>query len=273
MMKRIYSILLFAAAVMTISSCGSYKRLALLQDLSVDETYLVQERPEAKISVGDKLSITVTCSNPTLAAPFNVASGFNTPTLGIDSEEGTINWNSQENKGYLVDKNGDIDFPVLGKINVAGTTLVELKTEIERLLKSKPYIQDPLVFVEFMNFQVTMLGQIRNGNYIFKSGSVNILEAIAEAGGIGGDAAQIDDLWVIRTTGGQRKLYTVNLKSKSLYDSPVFYLQQNDLIYAKPKDNIMDATTNNRLTAWTTAISSFSTLTTLWLIYLTYFKQ
>ncbi|MCQ2065787.1 MAG: polysaccharide biosynthesis/export family protein [Bacteroidaceae bacterium] len=272
-MKHFQSILLAVTAVMAVASCQSYKKLAYLQDLSTDETYIVQDRPESKISVGDKLSITVTCSNPTLAAPFNVANGFAKPTPDVDLSEGTINWNAEENKGYLVDKNGDIDFPVLGKINVAGTTLVELKNEIERLLKEKPYIQDPLVFVEFLNFQVTFLGQGPNGNYTFKSGNVNLLEALAQAGAISGNTAQIDELWVIRTTGGQRKLYTVNLKSKSLYDSPVFYLQQNDLIYAKPKNNITNTETTNRMTAWTTVLSSVSTLTTMWLIYLTYFKR
>lgn len=267
-MKRLVFVLLFVAAMLSITSCGSYKRLAFLQDLKTDETYIVQERPEAKISVGDKLSIVVTCSNPTLAAPFNVVSGhsyYDRGSTSMDNEN--IGVRSEGDRGYLVDKNGDIDFPVLGKINVAGATLLELKNEIERLLKEKPYIQDPLVFVEFLNFQVTMLGQISNGNYIFKSGSVNILEALAEAGSLGSGAV-IDELWVIRTTGGQRKLYTVNLKSKSLYDSPVFYLQQNDLIYAKPKNNLTDTEAANRFTAWSTFMTAISTLTTVWLIYL-----
>lgn len=267
-MKRIHIILLCTVAVMAINSCGSYKRLALLQDMSTDEEYLVQERPDAKISVGDRLSITVTCSNPRLATPFNVGGShdfYNRSEESIEDETVTVR---SDGMGYLVDKVGDIDFPVLGKINVAGVTLVELKTEIERRLVEGSYILDPLVFVEFQNFSVTMLGELKNGNYTFSSGSVNILEALAQAGGIG-TGAQIDDLWVVRTTGGQRKLYTVNLKSKSLYDSPVFYLQQNDLIYAKPKDNILDDATQNRLTAWNTLLSAVTAISSVWLIFWT----
>lgn len=261
--------LLFAAAVCSIfmTSCGAYERLAILQDMSADSTYIVKERQESKISVGDRLSITVTCSNPALAAPFNVFTGsqaYNSNTGDVDYTAGT-----EQQQGYLVDKYGDIDFPVLGKINVAGTTLVEVKAELERRLTEKPYISDPLVFVEFTEFRVTMLGQIRNGNYVFKSGSVNLLEAIAEVGGLNADA-QIDDVWVIRTSGGARKLYTVNLKSTDLYDSPAFYLQQNDVVYMKPKDNMRDTSRTNRQTAFTnitTIVSLLVSLTTMIIVY------
>ncbi|MBO4498965.1 MAG: polysaccharide biosynthesis/export family protein [Bacteroidaceae bacterium] len=249
------------AAVMAAAmvSCSSYKNLAYLQDLQERVSYLVQERPEAKISVGDKLSITVTCSNPTLAAPFNVASGHSY----YDATSGNVNYSAQseESKGYLVDKNGEIDFPVLGKINVAGTTLVDLKNEIERRLKVKPYIQDPLVFVEFMNFKVTMLGEIGNGNYTFPSGEVTILEAIAEAGI--NNTGVIDDIWVIRTTGGERRLYSINLKTKDLYDSPVYYLQQNDLVYVKPKNGLRDSKTDNMFQNVSLVSSFVTTVTTL----------
>lgn len=262
-MKRLISHVMVLVGVFLLTSCGAYRRTAYLQDLKTDETYIVQPRPEARISVGDKLSITVTCSNPALAAPFNIASGHVTYDTGVDDI--AYAFQEEEQKGYLVDKNGDIDFPVLGKINVAGTTLQELKKEIEYQLKSKPYILDPLVFVEFMNFQVTMLGQIANGNYIFKSGSVTILEALAEAGSVSGNGV-IDELWVIRTTGGARKLYTVNLKSKSLYDSPVYYLQQNDLIYAKPKDTMVDTNISNVMSWAGLFMSAVSMVTTLFML-------
>ena len=256
-----------AAMAVAMASCSSYKNLGYLQDLQERVSYLVQERPEARISVGDKLSITVTCSNPTLAAPFNVASGHSY----YDAASGQVSYSaeSEESKGYLVDKNGEIDFPVLGRINVAGTTLVDLKNEIERRLKAKPYIQDPLVFVEFMNFKVTMLGEIGNGNYTFPSGEVTILEAIAEAGI--SNTGVIDDIWVIRTTGGERRLYSINLKTKDLYDSPVYYLQQNDLIYVKPKNGVRDSKSDNiyqSISFVSTFISTVTTLATSILLYL-----
>ncbi len=248
------------SCMMLMTSCGAYKRTAFLQDMNPDSTYIVNERTESRISVGDRLSITVTCSNPTLAAPFNVFTGsqaYNPTTGDVDYTAGT-----EDQQGYLVDKYGDIDFPVLGKINVAGTTLVEVKAEIERRLVEKPYISDPLVFVEFTTFQITMLGQVKNGNYVFNSGSVNILEAMAQVGGPTSDAV-IDEVWVIRTSGGTRKLYTVNLKSTDLYDSPAFYLHQNDVVYLKPKDNMRDLENNNRQTIFSNAATVLSLMFSL----------
>lgn len=261
MRKSLFLIPVIAACLMTVTGCGSYRRMAYLQDLRTDESYIVQERPETKISVGDKLKITVTCSTPALAAPFNPTSGHADYDSG--SDQVTYVSNPENELGYLVDKNGEIDFPVLGKINVAGTTLVELKEEIERQLKEKPYITDPLVYVEFVNFQITMLGQINNGVYTFQSGNVTLLEAIAEAGGVGG---VIKELWVVREVGGERKLYTVDLRSRSLYDSPVYYLQQNDLIYAKPKNNMVDADMSNVMSLFSFGLQAISTVTTLWLL-------
>ena len=262
-MRRFSVLLAVIAGVMAITSCGSYRRMAYLQDLRTDETYVVQERPETKISVGDKLSITVTCSTPALAAPFNPSSGRADYDSGSDQIVYTSS--SEAARGYLVDKNGDIDFPVLGKINVAGTTLVQLKEEIERRLKEKPYITDPLVYVEFVNFQVIMLGQISNGIYNFQDGNATLLEAMAKAGGPSQQGVN-KEIWVIRTVGGQRKLYTVNLRSKDLYDSPVYYLQQNDLIYVKPKNNFVDADLSNIRSSITFGLSILSTLSTIWLL-------
>ena len=262
-MNRILRVSLIMAFMAVLASCGSYKRTAYLQDMKVDETYIVQDRPETVISVGDKLSIVVTCKNPALAAPFNAGNSYYTNTESTGGV--SVQTPQEEEKGYLVDKNGDIDFPVLGKINVAGTTLNDLKLEIERLLKEKPYIQDPLVFVEFLNFQITMLGHIKAGNYIFKSGNVTLLEALAEAQDIE-QTGVIKDVWVIRTVRGQRKLYTVNMKSKSLYDSPVYYLQQNDLIYVKPKNNLIDQDISSILSMVGIGISFLTLISTIMLL-------
>lgn len=256
-----------ALCTMLLSSCGAYKRLGLLQDMSVDSLYVVQDRMESRISVGDRLSITVTCGNPALAAPFNVFTG----SQAYDSSTGEVDYTAgtELQQGYLVDKYGDIDFPVLGKINVAGTTLVEVKAEIEKRLKEKPYISDPLVFVEFTDFRITVLGQAKNGIYSFGSGSVNILEAIAKVDGPKTDAV-LDDVWVIRTEGGARRLYSVNLKSTSLYDSPAFYLHQNDILYLKPKDSAQDSDRTSRQTIWNnmvTVISMLSSLVTVIIVY------
>lgn len=265
-MKFVVHRLFLLMLILLAGSCGSYKRMAYLQDLEIGRSYAVSEQPETKIGVGDRLSIVVTCKNPALAAPFNAANGLYTSQSSADETVGSAPVAEQEDKGYLVDKNGDIDFPVLGKINVAGTTLEEVKAQIEYLLKEKPYIQDPLVFVEFQNFRITVLGETGQGNYEFNSGSVTILELMAQIGGVS-PTGVMKEVWVIRTTRGERKLYTINLKSKSLYDSPVYYLQQNDLVYVKPKKNLLDADMNNMLSLFTFALTLVSTVSTFLLLY------
>lgn len=229
------------ACILLADSC-SYKRLTYLQDMDPLETYEVVERPDAKIGIDDKLSIVVTCKNPALAAPFTIVSG----RASVDPVTGEISaGNTDEAKGYTVDKRGMIKFPVLGDVYVEGMTLKELEAAISQQIIEKNYIKDPVVLADFMNFQITMLGEVGGkGNYVIPNGSINILEAIALAGDLT-TAAVRNDVWVIRTEEGKRKVYTVNLLSKSLYESPAFYLQQNDIVYVKPRRSKLD--TNSQL--------------------------
>lgn len=246
-----------------LGSC-SPKRLTYLQDMDPLATYEVAERPDAHITVGDKLSITVTCSNPALAAPFTIVSG----QAAVDPVTGEITMGkTEDSKGYTVDKKGNMVFPVLGEIHVEGMTLKELEDYITQEIIAKNYIKDPVVLVEFTNFQITMLGEIGVGNYTISTGSINILEAIA----LGGDlteAAKRDKVWVIRTENGTRRVIVVNLLSKSLYDSEAFYLQQGDVIYVKPRKTKLDSTSQLIFTTVTTGISLVSSLATVILLIL-----
>lgn len=233
-MKKMF---LCVAFVAVLSSC-SYKRLTYLQDMDTLTTYDVTEGPEAVIRKNDKVKILVSCTNPTLSAPFNlggveaavdaVTGQISAPKTGLTAPE------------YLVDKNGDILFPILGSIHVEGLTMEKLREEVTRQIVERNLIKDPIVTVEFSNFQITVLGEVASrGNYLV-NGNTTILEAIAQCGDLT-TSAMINDVWVIRTDGKRRIVYSLDLRSKSCYDSPGFYLQQNDVVYVKPRKSKLDA--------------------------------
>lgn len=214
------------------SSCTNYKKIIYLQDMEVGEVYDALPRPEIRVTENDRIRIVVTCSEPALATPFNLSTG----TFFVDPMTGEISSSpvSLNDSGYLVDKNGCINFPVFGYLYVDGMTLREIEDYITQKIVESKYIKEPIVLADFLNFQYTVLGDLGVGNYTVDGNSINILQAVAESGDLS-TAAKRDDLWVIRTENGQRQVYSINMLSKDLYDSPAFYLQQNDVIYAKPR--------------------------------------
>lgn len=228
-MKKL-ELLLLTALVMMAASCSTTKKITMLQDMNTKTVYSAQEVPQAKIRKGDKLTIYVTCKNAALASPFNLVVG----TQNVNEADGSISNVAENTKGYVVDQNGDINFPVLGSLHIEGLTIEELKNDIQNRIIAKNYIKDPIVLAEFINFQITTIGSIGNAVHTITNGSVNIFEAVAMSGGLGNNAL-FDDVWVIRTEGSKRNIYSLNLQSKTCFDSPAYYLQQGDIIYVKPR--------------------------------------
>ena len=133
---------------------------------------------------------------------------------------------------------------------------------INRIEKAKNYLKEPIVMADFMNFQITMLGEVNNkGNFSVENNEINLIQAIAMAGDLTTNAKR-DEILVIRTENGERKVYPVNMLSRDLYESPAFQLQQNDVVYAKPNKAKSDGqferrtTTISLLLTFITAISS-----------------
>lgn len=265
-MNRRLKLASVALLALMVTSCGTYKRLAYVQDMEPGITYSMPMSPDAKIAKGDKLSIMVTCSTPALAAPFNIISGVEAvdPTQSAGAEmvtagQGDALTTIANTPGYDVDNDGYINFPVLGRIQVEGNTLKQVKDYIEGELISRKYINDPVVVVTFLNFQITMLGDVGVGNYNIPNGKVNMFEALAMAGDLE-QTAQRDNIWVIRTVDGKRKLYTINLKTKDCFYSPAFFLQQNDMVYVPPKDNKYDQRTMDKTTFVNTLFGAVGTI-------------
>ena len=177
------------------------------------------------IHTDDLLSIIVSCDDLESALPFN------TPMIGLGRAVNTTT-TQQIPRGYLVDKNGEIDFPVLGKIKVEGIS----RNDLAELLKEKlsVYLKNPIVTIQFQNFKVTILGEVKNpGSYKVASERVSILDALGMAGDLGINGKRKNVL-VMREQGDEKIFTRVDLTSSEFIDSPFFYLQQNDVVYVEP---------------------------------------
>ena len=206
-------------------SCSSPAKIGYLRDLEYYVPMQAQPAPELRLKVDDRISIQVFSEEPELAAPFNAA-------FGGSSKESAAG--SLLSSTYGVDPLGNIDFPVLGTIHVEGKTINQVKKEMAAEIIRRGYIKEPVIKIELENFTVTVVGETATSVMPVDGGSINILQVIAASGGTE-EKAKIPDIMVVRTENGQRTAYTINLQTKDMFDSPVFWLQQNDLVYVKPR--------------------------------------
>ena len=203
-MNNKIKLLLLAAGVL-LAACSTPKKLGFLRDLEYNAPFAAIPAPELKLKVDDRISVQVFCDEPTLAVPFNA--------MGLTNDETAELLTAT----YGVDVRGDIEFPVLGTMHVEGMTLKQVQEEIAGQIIKKGYIKEPVVKVELVNF------------------TVNIIQVLAQIESKDTENAKLPDVMVIRTENGEREAYSVNLQSKELYNSPVFYLQQNDVVYVQPR--------------------------------------
>ena len=229
---RILKPLLVILIVMLLASCASPKKFVYLNDMVPGESYPINTALGTIVHENDKLAITVTCKNPELAVPFNNLTGaYMVSTEGAIKTAGV----DMTEKGYRVDEDGCILFPILGKITVAGKSLKEISEHIETLIKAEDYISDPEVTIEFLNFKYTVLGAVgKIGSYSADGDKVTIIEAIAKAGDVT-KAARLDKVAVIRMVDGKQQIFYNDLRTADIFMSSTYYLQQNDIVYVEPK--------------------------------------
>ena len=212
--------------LLLLSSCVSHSDLLSLQnqpDIEYPETASIIQDFEIKIQVDDILSVQVFNINPEAVLIFNPTRG-----VGAGSAEGT----GALGNGYLVDREGYIDFPVLGKIYLKGQTREEAKKTIRYLLEK--YVKNPTVEIRMLNFHVSVLGEVSSpGIYTFPDERFTILEALTMAGGFTNFSNQTNIL-LIREEDNLRKYSRIDLSSADVFQSDFFYLQQNDVIYIEP---------------------------------------
>lgn len=219
--------------LLLLTSCASRKDFVYLQDMKMGESYPFDAKYEAVVHRDDRLKIVVSCKNPELAIPFNIHGGG--VRVAADGSVSAAGGTSASADGYRVDVDGNIDFPILGKLHVEGLKVSEVTELVKNRLVQGNYMKDPLVSVEFLNFKYTVLGAVgRNGTFSVDGDRITLLEAIANAGDLSAKA-RIDRVAVIREVGGERKLFLHDLRSTDLFTSPCYYLQQNDIVYVEPK--------------------------------------
>ncbi len=224
--SALFACLASFAWVLLGSSCVSPTEVLYLQDVTGDSTETLSRNYQTKIQKDDQLYITVSSKQPELTRPFMMTEMGNVSTA---------NNNSDKPIGYLVDAEGDIVLPVIGKMAAAGKTCTQLGNDIAASLKRNDFIRDASVNVQIMNFKFSVLGEVKTpGIYQIEGQRVTILEAISRAGDLSIDGNR--DITLIREANGQREIAQVDLRSKDLFQSPYYYVQQNDVIYVTPSD-------------------------------------
>ena len=218
-------------ALMAMVSCSTVKDIAYFQNKVVNEPEAIDKHAGIVIQAKDMLSIVVSSRNPELVAMFNL------PVVSYQAGSEVVNTGyNQRLMGYVVDNDGFIDFPVLGPIKVAGLTRWELSELIKNKLLNDGLLTDAVVTVEFMNFKVSVIGEVNApGTYSLQNDKVTILQAISLARDLT-IFGQRENVCVIREREGERIIYEINLCDVSMFNSPAYYLQQNDVVYVQPSE-------------------------------------
>ena len=231
-MKKILQTLSVLAVLCGLASCNpeTYKKINYLQDVKQDTTMTMKVNKGIIIQPQDQLSIIVTSRDPKMAVPFNLSvSSFYT-----GSELASGGGASQRITGYIVDNSGDIQFPSLGKIHVSGMNRWELQETIKDQLSDSGLLKDVVVTVEFLNFKVSVLGEVNApGTYSVTGDKITILQALALARDLT-IYGQREDVQVIREQNGRRQIFKLDLTRSDIFTSEAYYLQQNDVVYVTP---------------------------------------
>ena len=215
-----------------VSSCASTKDIAYFQNKMINQPEKIDRHAGIIIQPKDFISVVVSSRNPEVVAMFNQPA----VTYQAGSELPTMGGYSQRLIGYVVDNDGYIDLPVLGKIKAAGYTRWELAEIVKNKLINEGYLTDAIVSVEFLNFKVSVLGEVGNpGTFVIEGDKVTILQAISLARDLT-IFGRRDNVSVIREQNGQRTIYEIDLTDVDLFKSPAYYLQQNDIVYVQPND-------------------------------------
>lgn len=226
-MSRFFKPVLLATLALLLSGCASYKDIVYFQDIDERTLKPLLNEYEATIKKDDCLAIVVSGSDKTVTAPYNLTLTELTTSAGSSAygpENATLS--------YLVDSDGNIEFPILGKIHVEGMTRNELVQYLTREIGKD--VKDPIVYVNFKNFKFTVLGEVRApGTYTIDSEKISVLQALGRAGDLNLTAMR-EGILLIREVDGVQKHFKIDLKSSDVLESPYFYLQQNDVIYVPP---------------------------------------
>lgn len=228
-------------------SCVSKKTITYFQNDEINQS-LVSNNYKTIFKPDDLLEITISAEDIKAVAPFNL------PAVTFAAASGTAIGQPRQ-QAYLIDSKGEIDFPTLGKLKIGGNT----REEVIELFKKKldpDYVKNPTINIRITNFKITVSGDVRlPGTYTIPNERITIAEAIGLAGDLN-ISAQRNNIKVIREEGKEKKVYLVDFLSNSTFTSPVYYLQQNDLVYIEPNRAKAQSAATNQNTGLFVSIGS-----------------
>lgn len=261
MRNRTTLLALFGLILMLSVSCHR-NTLGYFDDLSKTQQGIIAINPsDIKIEPTDELMINVTSELPQETSIYNLP--FNTPGLTSDILNNTT---SSQKQTYIVDKEGNISFPILGRLHVAGMTTSQLARDLEKRISAD--VEKPLVRVELVNFRVKVMGEVtKPGNYTFDTERVTILDALAEAGDITVYGKR-DNVTVYREEDGKVVYQKLDLNDSKIISSPYYYLKQNDVVYVEPgsaRSGQAEFNQNNsfKISVISTVVSAISVISSL----------
>jgi len=237
---KVHCPIIILPLLLLVVSCTNTKQSVYFNNVSNSDIISTVENLEPTIAKNDLLSISVNSLSADASVLFNSPNSTNTT-----SSTSTGNTNSAS--GYLVSQEGNIEFPLLGAIKAAGLTKSELKNNLQKSLTDKKLLRNPIVNVRFLNFKVTVLGEVTRPTVV---NVVNEKISLLEALGLAGDVTiygKRDNILLIREEEGKKVLRRINLNSGEIFNSPYYYLKSNDIVYVEAnKAKIASASRTNQ---------------------------
>lgn len=225
-----YCFLSITSVIFLLSSCASRTDIAYLQNIDSKNSQESKTDYEIKLHPDDMLSVIVAAENPESTAPFNLPQ--------IQSNY-TIENNQSGIKTYLIDKQGFIDFPVLGRVHLADLTRIQANKKLVELVSV--YIKNPIVNIKILNYKISVLGEVNKpGSYNVASERITILEALSMAGDLT-IFGKRTNLILIREIDGRKSYNRIDITNADFLESPFYYLAQNDMIIVEPNKTRINA--------------------------------
>lgn len=259
-MKRYAIQFVMFVAILLMAGCSSSKQVAYFQNISTVDLDKSKGLYDAKILPKDMLIITVNTQTPEAGTPFNLAV---TNTL---SSTGQIGGGAGSLQGYLVDNDGNINFPIVGKLHVQGLT----KNQCQDLIAQKiaPYLaetENPVVTVRMSSYHVTVMGEVTTPKVVpVATEKMSIMEALAEAGDLTIYGKRDNVILIRESETGQKEYHKLNLNDANIFNSPYYYLQQNDIIYVEPNSvKAKNSSIGSSTTLWFSFVSILTSVAAL----------
>lgn len=244
-------------AIALATSCASRKDLVYFQDEPLSGGYIDSSPEQLVYKADDILTINVSAADPLAAKPFNLA-------MVTESDNMVSATGSAKMQTYLIDHKGNIEFPVLGTLHIAGMTRIELTEMLKE--KIAAYAKDPIINIRLINFTVTVIGEVSDpGTFTIQNERISLPQAL----GLANDLTifgKRKNVLLIREVDGKKKFAKIDLTSVNAVSSPIYYLQQNDVIVVEPNNARIRSSNYNQNNA--VLISAIGTLTTIITVFL-----